>query len=370
MLILSSVLLTLAGGALAPPTLAFTPRESVQAPAIDRATLRADIEKLVAQALENEGAVGLSVAVAIGDEFILAGGFGVAEAEHSVPADAKTLFRIGSITKQFTSAAIMRLCEEEKLDLGQLLKDFVPDYPVQGHEVTLVHLLTHTSGIKSYTGLGEEWRKNVPLEVTHEELLALFAPKPFDFPPGERFRYNNSGYYLLGMIIEKASGESYGDYIRKHLCEPAGLLRTRYGSNADLIKNRAQGYRMVDGKLANDELIGMSQPGAAGAILSTAEELVLWQLAFVGGKIVTADSYELMTMPFMLNSGVDSNYGFGLQLGSRKGQPIVSHGGGINGFNSQLSYHPESKLSIAVISNCEGYSAGGLAREITRVVLD
>ena len=336
----------------------------------DRAAMAAEIEGLIAKALEDPASVGLSVAVAFGDEFIVAGGYGIAEAEHDVPPDVDTMFRIGSITKQFTAAAILRQFEKGTLGIDDLLTDHLPKYPMQGHEVSLVHLLTHTSGIKSYTDLGEEWLEVVAHELTHEELLAMFQDVPFAFAPGDAFQYCNSGYYLLGVVLEKVTGQSYAEHLQRELFAPLGLTRTRYGSNADLIKNRAQGYRLLDGELANDALIGMSQPGAAGALLSTAKDLVRWQRALVGGKVVRADSYELMTAPFVLNDGSETRYGFGLMLGKDGEHRTVGHGGGIFGFNSMLTYYPDLELSVAVISNCESYSAGALAARIARVALD
>ncbi len=365
--ILTSALLAL--GPAVPTALPQDP-ESAVAATRDQEELRERIEGLIARTLEQPGAVGLSVAVAIGDELVLAGGYGIAEAEHGVPVDVDTLFRIGSVTKQFTAAAVMRLVEQEELTLEDLLNDHLPDFPTQGHEVSILHLLTHTSGIKSYTSLGERWLKTVPLELTHEELLTLLRGESFDFAPGERFLYNNTGYYLLGMIIEEVTGKSYADHLRAGLLSPLGLTRTRYGSNMELIENRAQGYRMIDGELANDALIGMSQPGAAGAILSTAQELVQWQLALVGGEVVSPQSYELMTTPYVLNDGKETKYGFGLGLGAHAGQRAVRHGGGINGFNSMLAYYPEAQLSVAVISNSEACSAGSLAHAIAKALLE
>ncbi len=389
MFMLRSILRSRAGGALAFALLVVSLSSTAASEGIDRrldarahlqeaaaeegpnrGELRERIEGLVKRMLEQPGAVGLSVAVAIGDELVLAGGYGIAEAEHDVPANVDTMFRIGSVTKQFTSAAIMRLVEKDELALEDLLVEHVPKFPTRGHEVSILHLLTHTSGIKSYTGLGDEWQKIIALELSHEELLDLVRDAPFDFAPGERFLYNNTAYYLLGVIVERITGQSYADHLRTEILQPLGLTRTRYGSNTDLIKNRAQGYQMIDDELANDALIGMSQPGAAGALLSTAKELVQWQLALVGGKVVSPDSYELMTTPFMLNDSSETKYGFGLAIGTFAGQPVVQHGGGINGFNSILSYYPEAKLSVAVISNSEACSAGQLGAAIARAVLE
>ena len=332
--------------------------------AVDAATK--EISALASKALE-DGAVGLSIAVSYGDEIIFDQGVGMAEVEHDVASDAETIYRIGSITKQFTSALVMRQVEAGKIGLDDPISKYV-DFPTGDHVVTVRHLLTHTSGIKSYTGLGEVWLKTVPLELSHEELLDLVEEQPFDFSPGEDYLYNNTGYYLLGMILEKVTSSTYPELILEQVAQPLELARTRYGSNADIIKNRAQGYSVVEGELKNDALIGMSQPGAAGALLSTAGDLLRWQRVLTNGKFVSRDSYEQMTTPHVLESGKDTGYGFGLGIGEMNGLKEVQHGGGIPGFNSMLTYFPETGVGVAVISNSEGYSAGRLAKEIARAV--
>lgn len=342
--------------------------------ALDGDALRARVDELAAAALEQPGAVGLSVAVAHGDDMLIETGYGRIEVEHDVPANSGSVFRIGSITKQFTAALVMKLIEEgaekdgKPLTLDADINDFI-DFPTQGRTVTVRHLLTHTSGIKSYTGLGDEWRKTIPLEFSHEELLDLVDEKPFDFEPGTAYLYNNTGYYLLGVLIEEVTGKSYADALAETFFEPLGLTSIRYGSNADIIRNRAQGYEMRDGELVNDSLIGMSQPGAAGALISSAADLVRWNQALVSGQVVKSATYEQMTTPHVLNDGEATTYGFGLGLDELDGVKRVQHGGGINGFNSMLAYYPESGLTVAVISNSNGYRAAALATQIARAAL-
>lgn len=326
-----------------------------------------ELRAICEEAVSDDKCVGLSVAVMRGDEWLLAEGFGIAELEHGVPADRDTVFRIGSVTKQFTSAAVMRLVEQGKVELDADFRTYLPDYPDPGTTITVRHLLTHTSGIPSYTGM-DAWRPKIPLELSHDEMLAFFSGEELEFMPGSEFEYNNSGYYLLGMLIEEVTGESYADHVGT-LCASLGLSRTRYGSNQDLIPNRAQGYEMVDGELANDALIGMSQPGAAGALLSTAENLVRWARALAGGEVVSDESYRLMTTAHELADGSDRGYGFGLMLGKLGKEPQVAHGGGINGFNSFLAHYPESGVTVAVISNCEASSSSVLAKRLARKAL-
>jgi CubicO group peptidase (beta-lactamase class C family) len=341
-----------------------------QAAALHADDVDARVAGLVDELMQADGAVGLSVAVGVGDEVVVSRGFGLAEVEHGIPADARTCFRIGSITKQFTAAAICRLSERGELHYDDDMKEYVPSFPTQGHTVTIRHLLTHTSGIPSYTAIGPEWQRTVPLELTHEELLGFVAGKPFDFAPGQSYSYNNTGYYLLGVVVEEVADEGYAEYMARELFEPLGLERTRYGSNRDVIENRAQGYQLVDGELANDDPIGMSQPGAAGALLSTAGDLVRWNIALVTGGVVDPATYEEMTLPYMFDDATETSYGFGLSVAPVEGRPCVSHGGGINGFNSMLAHYPEAGLTVAVISNSEAFSAGMVERRIALLLLE
>lgn len=329
----------------------------------------AKVDALVAARLAKPNAVGFSVGIAQGGKVVLAKGYGLAEAEFEVPANAATAFRIGSVTKQFTAALILRLVEQKKLSLDDPLASFVPDFPLQGKKVTIQMLLDHSSGIPSYTDVGEAWQKTIALELSHQELLAFVADKPFDFEPGTDWSYNNTGYYLLGMVLEKVHGKTYAQVVHDEIAVPLQLPRTRYDSNRDLIANRAQGYTMQDGVRVNDENLGMSQPGAAGALLSTGEELVKWSMALAGGKVVSASSYAQMTKPLVLPNGRDTGYGFGLMSGEMLGKPMISHGGGIHGFNSMLLHLPDVDLHVAVVSNGEHADSEKLSEAIVHAVL-
>jgi len=328
----------------------------------------ARIDAIVQATMKKPGAVGLSVAVARGETIVYDRAHGFADLEFTVAADPETFFRIGSITKQYTAAAILKLAERGKLSVDDPLSEFLPDYP-RGAEITLRHLLTHTGGVPNYTDLGPKWEKLVARELAHEELVALWRDMPLDFEPGTKWNYSNSGYYLLGMVIEKVSGQSYDAFLRDTFFDPLKLTRTRYDSNGEVILNRAQGYGFAEGQFWNDQLIGMSQPGAAGALISTAGDLVRWNLALVGGKVVSSESYAEMTLPYMLADNRETQYGLGLMLAPMAGAPCISHGGGIFGFNSYLGYWPEKKLTIAVISNCEALRSEALAEELARALL-
>ena len=239
--------------------------------AIDR------IDAIVREGLDKKIA-SYAVAVVKDGRLVLARGYGYADLENSVPASAETIYRLGSITKQFTSLAIMQLAEAGKLSVDDELTKFLPDYPVQGHKVTIHQLLNHTSGIKSYTSLPNFFR-TARQDLSHGDMLALFKDLPFDFEPGIKMQYNNSGYYLLGLVIEKASGQSYAEYLTEHIFRPLGMHATRYGDTRPLIPHRAQGYKRSLGELVNDDPISMTAPFAAGALVSNVLDLVKWHQA-------------------------------------------------------------------------------------------
>ena len=334
-----------------------------------RQRLAAQIDSMAAAALASWPAVGLSVAVLRGGDTIVAKGYGRADLENDLPATAQTVYRIGSITKQFTAAAVMQLVEQGKIALDDTIQKFLPAYHTQGHRVTIRQLLTHTSGIKSYTSLGPEWTSRMRLDLAPDSLVTLFQDKPFDFEPGTRFLYDNSGFYLLGMIIERASGESYAAYLQQHLFGPLGLAATRYCDERPLIPHRARGYERDSGRFVNASPLSMTQPFAAGALCSTVGDLVRWTRSLEAHRPVSAASYTAMTTPATLTDGSHTTYAFGLVVGDLDGHRKVGHGGGINGFLSELDDYPADSLTVAVLANSESARPGRLADDIARAVL-
>ena len=340
---------------------------SAQAPSA--AELTKTIDALAAEQLAKPGGVGLSIAVAQRGKILLAKGYGLADAELAAPADAQTMFRIASITKEFTASIVMRLVERKQLALDDELGKYLPDFPLQGHTVTLRQMLQHTSGIHSYTEISEDWMKVWPLELSHDELIAFVKDAPFDFEPGSDWHYSNTNYYLLGMVIEKVTGQSYAEALQAELCEPLGLTRTRYDSNRDLIKNRAQGYQLDGEQLVNDQMFGMSQPGGAGGILSTAGDLVRFSMALTSGQVVKPETFAQMRQSAVLPSGHDSRYGLGLRTDELAGQPRMWHAGGIFGFTSISFWLPDADLHVAVLSNSEAIVAADIADAIAYAAL-
>ena len=335
-----------------------------------RALALSRIDSVVNAEMARTRTPAMSVAIERKGELILARGYGVADLEHSVPAGAETVYRIGSVTKQFTAAAIMQQVEAGKISLQDELTRFLPGYPLQGNRVTIHHLLTHTSGIKSYTSLGPKfWNEASRQDLTDSQMVALFQDQPFDFPPGTKWSYNNSGYYLLGVVLEKASGLSYRRYLRERLLDPLGLRNTSYCDERPIIPNRAQGYEVREGAVVNDDAISMNTPGAAGAMCSTVLDLLAWRRALFTNRVVNAESLKQMTTPARLNDSSATTYGYGLGTGTLEGHRSISHGGGINGFITQLSYFPDDDLTIAVLGNLGSAPSSRVAQLLARVML-
>ena len=298
---------------------------------------------------------GMTVAVARDGQVVLARGYGRADVELGVAAGPDTVYRIGSVTKQFTAAAVLRLAEAGKLALDDPITKHLPDYPAQGRRVTVRHLLNHTSGIRNYTGLDPRHRRReFRLDLSYAEMTGLFAHLPLDFEPGAQFRYTNSGYYLLGEIVGRVTGTPYAQYVERELLGPLGLRDTRYADDRRVIPNRAAGYELDGGELVNAGYVSMSVPGAAGALCSTAGDLVRWTHLLHAGRVVAPASLRQMTAPTPLPGGGSADYGFGLKVGRRHGRPAVFHGGTIDGFTAFVAHYPADGLTIAVLANGKG----------------
>jgi CubicO group peptidase (beta-lactamase class C family) len=288
-----------------------------------------------------------SVLVALDKEVVFSKSYGSANLEWNTPNTSATKFRLGSITKQFTAAAILLLEERGKLSIQDPVKKYLPDYPAAWDRIKIFHVLTHTSGIPSITD-SPEYSKLEPFPLTPAQNLEKIRDKPLEFAPGERYKYSNSGYILLGFIIEKASGQTYQDFIQKNIFTPLNMNDSGYDSNFDIIPHRASGYSPGAHGPQNAGFIHMSIPFSAGALYSTTEDLLKWEQGLLCGKLLSADSLEKMTTPFK------GNYGFGLQIETVEGKKRISHGGAIEGFNTYLAYYPEDKLTVAVLANLNG----------------
>ena len=330
----------------------------------DRARLIAAIDSISQAPIATGRAAGMSVAVVHGSDTIRLKGYGHADLELDVATPDGAVYEIGSVTKQFTAAAVYQLVEQGKLSLDDDITRFLPDYPTRGHRIPIRRLLNHTSGIKGYTEIPAFWTTMAMRALPRDSLVALFASQPFDFPPNEGMIYNNSAYFLLGLIIEKASGQPYERYVEERLFKPAGMSDSRYCSDNAIVKRRAKGYEFARPTPADSAALRRASylvhvwPYAAGSLCSTARDLVAWTRALHGtgrgGRVLRPESYRQFVTPDTLNNGARLRYAHGLAMTETGGRRMISHGGGIYGFVSELRYYPDQDLTIAVLVNTAG----------------
>lgn len=295
---------------------------------------------------------GATAIVTRNGELLYRGAIGMADIELGVKAKPEHVFRIGSITKQFTAVAVLQLEEQGRLSVTDPITKYIPDYPTQGRTITIEHLLTHTSGIKSYTGMSE-FAHVAGKDLTPMEIVDVFKDQPMEFEPGEKFYYNNYGYILLGVIIENVSGMSFADYLQQNIFEPLGMSHSCYGDDTSLVSMRAAGYQQKNGLYADADFLNMTLPYAAGALLSNVDDLNKWNQALHTNKVLSQKSLKKAMTAYTLNDGSSSSYGYGWKLGEIYNQPVEEHDGVIQGFLSAAMYLPKEKVFIAVFSNCE-----------------
>ncbi|MCF4008350.1 serine hydrolase domain-containing protein [Rheinheimera sp. UJ63] len=308
---------------------------------------------LLQQPIDSKGP-GVAVLVARGDEVLFHKAYGQANIELAVPLSSEHKFRIGSVTKQFAAAALLKLIDEGKASLSDPLNKYLPDYP-NAKNITLLHLLNHTSGVKSYTGIPGYMHNNIRRELTTAELIDEFKDLTVDFAPGADFRYNNSGYVLLGAVIETISGKSWHQYINDALLQPNQISNIRYPGEQTIIPGMASGYSLRPRQdVTQAALLSMTQPHAAGALVADAHALWQWNRLLHGGKLLTAASYQQMITPTGAAAENDGNYGFGIFRGTLRGMEELQHGGGINGFVSMLIYVPQAKITVVMLRNSDG----------------
>jgi CubicO group peptidase (beta-lactamase class C family) len=284
---------------------------------------------------------------------ILRKGYGLANLELQVPVEPRMVFRIGSVTKQFTAVAILMLLEEGKLDLQDPLDRYLPDYPAQGKTITIEHLLTHTSGIRSYTDM-PEWLPLMRKDLKVDEMIAIFKDQPLDFGPGERWQYNNSGYFLLGAIIEKVSGKPYARFIQERIFEPLAMKSAFYDDPGRLVPGRAAGYSKGEQGTMNAPYISMSQPYSAGSLACSVDDLALWDAALYTDKLLKPEILQKAWTSHILPDGTDTRYGYGWGVSEYAGFTLIAHGGGINGFVCQVTRIPGLRLFTALLTNSDG----------------
>ena len=302
-----------------------------------------------------------SILVARNAEPVVTKGYGMANIELAVPNTPQTVFRLGSVTKQFTATAIMMLQERGKLRVSDPICQYLTDCPAAWQPLTIRHLLTHTSGIPNYTNFPDFARTAVQ-PTSSTDMIGMLRDKPLEFAPGEKFAYSNSGYYLLGMIIERASGKTYADFLEANIFTPLAMNHTGYDNSSTIIKNRAAGYARQAGHTVNAAYMDMTIPFAAGALYSTTEDLLRWDQALYKNTLVSQKSLDEMFTP------EKGGYGYGWSIGKRFDRQVIAHGGGIYGFATEIARFPADRATVIVLSNVEGAAAGPIANDLAAVM--
>lgn len=310
---------------------------------------------------------GVSVIVVRKGAVIYKKGFGMADMELNIPVRPDMVFRLGSITKQFTSVAILQLADQGKLSLQDDVKKFIPDYGIK-ETITIEQLLNHTSGIKSYTNIDTFWSK-MRSDLGPREIIRLTESDSLEFKPGTKWNYNNTGYVMLGYIIEKITGKTYEDYVEQNLFKPAGMKESYYGSESRIIKNRAKGYKREGKAYYNSDYISMTLPYSAGSLLSTVEDLWKWNKALYGYTLIKKEWVDKAITPYVLPNGESTHYGFGLGIGTVQDSKSIEHSGGIPGFLTKAVYLPAEEVFIAAFSNCDCRGTDGIVTKLAAAAI-
>ncbi len=356
-------------------TLALSPLAPslAQAQMADFAPAPADVTRYAKDLLERNYPAqgpGAAVLVARGDTVLFRGARGEADIEAHTPLSPDQLFRIGSVTKQFAAVGVLKLVEDGRVKLDDPLSKYVPGYP-GGDKITVLQLLNHTSGIKSYTAMPGYMAELIKRDLTTAQMIEVFKDHPVDFEPGSKWAYNNSGYVLVGAVIEAASGMPWYDYLDKALFKPLGMKNTGYGHDPKIVARQVKGYSFGGGKLGPMRTLSMTQPHAAGALVSTVDDLLKWNRALHEGRVLKEPTYRQMVTP--VGAAAGRGYGFGIGSGPLRGVLALEHSGGIFGFTSQLTYLPGSDITVVVLENDDGAEGregpGEIARRLAAAAL-
>lgn len=310
------------------------------------------VDRYLENQLKQRNIPGLSVAVVRNGKVEKAKGYGLADVELNVPATERTVYQWASVTKQFTAEAIMLLAQEGKLRLEDRIARYYTNTPASWSNVTIRHLLNHTSGIKSYTSL-RNFFDTIRKDYKPDELIGLVSDAPLEFDPGEKWNYNNTAYYLLGLVIENVSGKSYGDFLASRIFKPLGMDTARVNHQFEIIPNRATGYDTRSNRLWRSEFVSPTQPYSAGALVGSVLDLAKWDAALYTDKLLPTSTREEMWTATKLNDGETSPYGYGWQLGEIRGHRFVGHGGGIHGFTTHILRLLDDKLTVIVLCNAD-----------------
>lgn len=293
--------------------------------------------------------------------------FGKANLESDVLLAPDNVFQLGSMTKQFTAIAVLMLEEQGKLDVKAPISRYIPDYP-SGDKITIHHLLTHTSGIKDFTKM-KSLSAITQKDMTPAMMVDFFKNEPADFLPGEKFEYNNSGYVLLGYIIELVSGETYEDFIQKRIFDKAGMSQSYYASDRQVIHKRAYGYHKKEYGYVNKTMISFTIPFSSGSLMSTVSDMLKWQNALNQHLLLNAEETKKAFNRYKLNNGEEFTYGYGWHIREINGVPSREHGGSIFGFKTMGIYIPSEDIYVIGLSNCDCHSPTKITGDIAALAL-
>lgn len=330
------------------------------------------LDSIAGAGVRGNRAVGIVAAVVRGNDTLLLNAYGRLDVEGDVTMAGDAVLAIGSVTKQFTAAAILQLRDEGKLSLDDGITRWLPDFETRGNTVTLRHLLGHTSGIEDMSRMPElrAIRLMRNPTVTRDSVYQIIRRHPFRFPTGTMQMYSNTGYWLLGLIVERASGMTYEDYVERRLFERLGMSRSMYCNDAEDVPRRAHGYGMRNGMTGRVPAIVQTGIYAAGAICSSAGDMIRWLQALHDGRVLTPRSYAEMIAPARLNDGTSLRYAMGLVVGEDgRGVRYIGHGGGGFGFSSDARWYPDARLAIVVLTNSEPDEVTAVAEALAAAVL-
>jgi CubicO group peptidase (beta-lactamase class C family) len=334
-------------------------------------TVSADVSSAVSTyvrtEMQHQHIPGVALLVSRGGKIVQTEGFGLSNVELQVPVKPETVFQSGSVGKQFTATAVMMLVEEGKVGLDDPLTKYFPDAPASWKEVTVRELLSHTAGFGDYPD-----KFNFRKDWTEAELLKLVESIPLAYPPGTKWDYSNLGYLTLGILIHRVTGEFYGDFLQQRIFHPLDMQTTRIISEADIIPNRAAGYRLVKGELKNQEWVApMVNTTADGSLYFSILDLAKWDAALYTEKLLKRSSFDQMWTPAKLKNGQPNKdgYGFGWSIGDRHGHHVVSHTGAWQGFKTAIARYVNDQLTVVVLANLAEAKPGAIAEHVADMYL-
>lgn len=334
-----------------------------------RAELNADVDTYVEAQRVEQKIPGVALLVVKDGQIVKSQGYGLANVEHQVPVTNETIFQSGSMGKQFTAAGVMLLVEDGKLALDDVVNKYLESAPQPWQAITVRHLLSHTAGLGDYPKSFDLKR-----DYTEDELLSAIYASKLAFEPGESWSYSNLGYVTLGILIHKVSGKFYGDFLDERIFRPLGMTATRIISESEVVPHRSAGYRLVDGKLANQEWVSPTMNSTAdGSLYFNLVDLAKWDAALAGEQLLRKSSLDAMWTPIVLTSGKPSKerYGFGWSLEDVRGHRVVQHGGAWQGFTTFIIRFPNDRLSVVVLTNLSAKDSkpGKIARHVAGIYL-